>query len=295
MSRLYIAAVGDYIGRVPSDDIVTDLKSLVAETVGAPVRRIARFIQLVLIGAGRCAKSLSLPASTAVYLGSGRGDMELTIEVMQALFRDGHAPKPLSFINTVSNAACYYVAQSLKLTGRSSFVCNRYFAFESMLQLVMLDMQRGEIEHALVGTVDVVVPPVAAHRIRLGLGSDTDIADATHWVAVQSERSGALGEIRAAEHFVDVDALRVWLASQEMNSDWRLATGQFMPEPEAEAWARELRLESFDYRTGRAYYDSQSGAAINAYLNSGTGSTLLHLNRDPTGRYSAIVFAKDLG
>ncbi len=54
---------------------------------------------------------------------------------MATLFRDGGTPKPLSFVNTVSNAACYYVARALKLQSRSNFVCNRHLAFESVLQL----------------------------------------------------------------------------------------------------------------------------------------------------------------
>jgi hypothetical protein len=269
MTPLYVTAAADYLEPI-GDAPPADLKPLVAEAVGAPVRRIGRFIQLALIGAGRCAKQTQLAPDTAVYLGSGRGDLEVTIEVMQTLLRDGHAPKPLSFINTVSNAACYYVAQNLKLLGRSSFVCNRYFAFESVLQLAALDLQSG-VNSALVGTVDVVVPPLAGHRIRLGLASDTRVADATHWIELRKEpTSNALGRLLAVEHFVDRDALRTWLAKQPIDAGWVLATGQFVPIAEAAEWAARLEIERFDYRNDRAYYDSQSGAVIGEYLRSAT-------------------------
>jgi hypothetical protein len=257
------------------------------------VRRIARFIQLALIGAGRCAKQCELPQDAAVYLGSGRADLEITVEVMQALWRDGQAPKPLSFINTVSNAACFYVAQGLKLMGRSSFVCNRYFAFESMLQLAALDLACGFVEAALVGTVDVVVPPISAHRARLELAADAPVADASHWLFLHTQPSAAtLGRMLAAEHFVAEPELRAWLASQPIEPDWQLATGQFMPADEAGAWQRELGMELFEYRAGRAYYDSQSGAVIGEFLRRRERGTLLHLNRDPSGRYSAILVEK---
>jgi hypothetical protein len=286
---VYISAAADYVERIDADAAVTDLKSLVADAVGTPVRRIGRFIQLALIGAGRCAKQADLPASTAVYLGSGRGDLEVTIEVLQGLIRDRHAPKPLSFINTVSNAACYYVAQTLQLNSRSSFVCNRYFAFETMLQLAALDFASGSIESALVGTVDVVVPPLAAHRIRVGVGTDTPVADASHWLLLSARPAAhSLGRLIAAEPFVDADALRAWLQTQAIDKHWRLACGQFMPHQEADDWQRELGLETFDYRSNRAYYDSQSGAVIGEFLRGHSG-TLLHLNRDLTGRHSALV------
>lgn len=288
MMPLYVSAAADYLERI-GDAPPADLKPLVADAVGAPVRRIGRFIQLALIGAGRCAKQTQLASDAAVYLGSGRGDLEVTIEVMQTLLRDGHAPKPLSFINTVSNAACYYVAQNLKLMGRSSFVCNRYFAFESVLQLAALDLQSG-VRSALVGTVDVVVPPLAGHRVRLGLASDVDVADATHWIELSKEPTPTtLGQLVAVEHFVDRDTLKTWLEKQTLDTNWVLATGQFMPTIEATEWSSQLGLPHFEYRNLRPYYDSHSGAVIGEYLRSNDARRLLHLNRDPSGRYSIIV------
>jgi len=153
---LYIHRTGNYYERVDGEP--PELKALVQETLGVHVRRVGRFIQLALIGAGRCAGQ-SLPQDTAVFLTSGRGDLEVTMDVLEQLFVHAQPPKPLSFINTVSNAACYYIAQQLKLQSRSGFACNRHFAFESALQLAVSDFEQGIIRSALVGTVDVVVPP----------------------------------------------------------------------------------------------------------------------------------------
>lgn len=291
MRPVYIASCGDYVEPIESDDSAVDLKGFVADAVGSPVRRIGRFIQLALIGAGRCARQVALPPDAAVFLGSGRGDLEVAMEVLQSIVRDGRAPKPLSFVNTVSNAACFYVAQSLKLTSQSTFVCNRFFALETMLQLAKLDLERGDLDNALVGTVDVVVPPLAAHRMRLGLDAETPVADASHWLLLQTRASSAMrGRLLAVEHFPDMEALRAWLAEQAVDARWKLATGQFMPRAEADEWQRALGLEDFDYLTGRPYYDSQSGAAIGEFLRREKG-TLLHLNRDPSGRYQAMLVA----
>jgi hypothetical protein len=46
----------------------------------------------------------------------------------------------------------------------------------------------------------------------------------------------------------------------------------------------------FGYRTHLGYYDSQSGAAINAFLQSDDqAQTLLHINTDGAQRYSVMM------
>jgi hypothetical protein len=292
MTPLYISAATDYVERIDDDVTPADLKPLVLDATGLSVRRIDRFIQLALIGAARSVRVAKPDRDTAVYLGSGRGDLEVIIAVMQSLLRDGQPPKPLSFINTVSNASCYYVAQTLKLAGRSSFVCNRYFAFESILELASLDVASGEVGSALIGTVDVVVPPLAGHRLRLDLDPSTPVADASHWLLVRSDDEGALCQLLAVESFIDSAAFDQWLRKQPEREDWVVATGQFMGESEAREWATSMHADVFDYRAGRPYYDSHSGAVISAYASSDERRPLLHVNRDPSGRYSAIVVSR---
>ena len=77
-------------------------------------------VSLALIGAARSFGGQPARPDTSVYLTSGRGDMEMTAEVMIQLYRDGMPPRPLSFINTVSNSACFYIAKQFALRGRSS-------------------------------------------------------------------------------------------------------------------------------------------------------------------------------
>jgi Beta-ketoacyl synthase, N-terminal domain len=293
MTPLFISQATDYVERIDDDVTPVDLKPLVLDATGLSVRRIDRFIQLALIGAARSVRDAKPDRDTAVYLGSGRGDLEVIIGVMQSLLRDGQPPKPLSFINTVSNASCYYVAQSLNLTGRSSFVCNRYFAFESVLELASLDVASGEVGSALIGTVDVVVPPLSGHRLRLDLDPSTPVADASHWLLVRKDDEGALCQLLAVESFIDRAAFEQWLNKQPEREDWVVATGQFMSASEAREWATSMHADVFDYRSDRPYYDSHSGAVINAYASSDERRPLLHVNRDPSGRYSAMVVSRN--
>jgi hypothetical protein len=290
-----IYASGDCL--LPTTDPPADLKVLVKETTGEAVRRIGRFIQLALIGAGRCAKAVPVPPDTAVYFASGRGDFETTVEVMATLFRDGGAPKPLSFVNTVSNAACYYVARSLKLQSRSNFVCNRNLAFESVLQLALVEVENGGVASALVGSVDAVTMPLAEHRRRVHLPPDTPLAEGSHWLWIGPASSDRprLGEVIAVEQFSDAGSLLQWLAARELvAANCAFSAGQFLDGAAAQALRQQAGLtQVFAYRDGRGYYDSQSGAAIAAFLSTAPGGAkLLHVNADPAGCFSAMLVSR---
>lgn len=286
-----IVAWGDYYGAVAEQP--PELKTLVKEATGQSVRRIDRFIQLALIGAGRCIGGRAIDADTAVYLASGRGDMEITVEVMEQLFRAGQPPKPLSFINTVSNAACFYIAQNFALNGRSSFICSRYFAFENALQLALLDLATGVVGSALIGAVDATVPPLHDHRRRLDLAEDTPVGEGSHWLWLSADARADAAAIVAVRSCVDRAALLAWIAQLPAAARaGYISGGQFLAAAELQSLQRETGLQSFDYRAERTYYDSQSGAAVGAFLTrpgGGSAEHLLHINADPDGRYTALL------
>lgn len=287
-----IYAAGDHYHSV--SESLPELKGLTQDATGKAFRRIGRFIQLALIGASRCVLGKHPPQDTAVYFASGRGDLELTLEIMTQLFRDGQTPKPLNFVNTVSNAACFYLAQHLGLQARSNFVCNRHFAFESVLQLAALDLSLGVVNSALVGSVDIATAPLAEHRQRLQLPADTPMGEGSHWLwlgPVDRARP-RLGELLAAQHFADRDALIGWIKQQNLSdAQCRIAAGQFIATEDFTniQTASGLHRE-FAFHSQRSYYDSHSGAAFNEFLTNATSANrLLHINSDSEQRYSAML------
>lgn len=291
-----IRAVGDYYEAVA--DAPPDLRALTKEVTGKQVRRVGRFIQMGLIGAARCVGAAALPPDTAVYLTSRRGDLEVTIEVMEALFRDGHAPKPLSFINTVSNAACYYVARQFELHGRSCFVGGAHFAFETALDLALLEMRAGVVRSALVGCIEIATDPHSVHRQRLRLSPDAAVAEASHWLWLDARgEPGALGSVGAVEFFRTTADLAAWFARQGLDATGAaFSQGQFLADSEAAAIQRELGLQrAFNYRTGRGYYDCQSGALASAFLRSGGdgAGAVLHVNGNPDGRLAVMLVRRE--
>ena len=288
-----VRAAGDYEALVA--ETPPDVRKLAKEVTGKEVRRIGRFIQLGLIGAARCVGAETLPPDTAVYLSSRRGDLEVTIEVMEALFRDGHAPKPLSFINTVSNAACYYIARHFALHGRSCFVGGSYFAFESALDLALLELRAGIVRSALVGGTEIVTDPVAIHRQRLGLSPEAPVAEASHWLWLQRDANQeVMGSLAAVEFFNSTEDLFAWrpqIGLDPARTDF--VPGQFLDGAQAAAIQSGLGLgKVFNYPVERGYYDGQSGAVVGAFLRGrGSAQAVLHVNADSSGRL-AVIYAK---
>jgi hypothetical protein len=286
---LYIVACGVYCEEVTGNKLPV-LKHLVKESVGAGVRRVDRFIQLALIGAGRA--STGLPRQSAVYLTSGRGDMEVTVDVLDTIYRHRQVPKPLNFINTVSNAACFYIAHRLGLQGPSSFVSSRYFALETALKCALVDFQLRRIESALVGLVEVAVDPLPEHRQRLGLAAEMPVAEGSHWLQLVREpgERKALASLELVQQFGDRSALALWLSKLEPMVDGYLAVGQYVDQVEAAQWMSASGMRPLDCPS-IGYFDGWAGRAICHFVTNGKGS-LLYLNRDRHGRYMVVLLKK---
>jgi len=285
---IQIYASGDHYH--PVSEALPDLKELTQQVTGKSFRRIGRFIQLAMIGAARCT-NLSVPKESAVYLSSGRGDLELTVEIMTELFARAQTPKPLGFVNTVSNAACFYVAQLLGLQSRSNYVCNRYFAFESVLQLARNDLMMGNVNSALIGSIDVCTHPLTDHRQRLHLSPHTEMGEGSHWLWLGTEdiNRPALGELVDTRHFNHRDELLQWTRTQSIAS-LALSRGQFVGDQDWQFIVSHIdHAAIFDYRSNRGWYDSHSGAVIGDFFRSADVATsLLHINADDCGRFNAI-------
>lgn len=298
-SPIQIYAIGDQYHAIEDtiahtgEQSLPNLKTLTQAIAGTTVRRVGRFIQLALIGALRCnSDTAKISADTAVFFSSARGDLQLTSEIIADLFRNSQIPKPLGFINTVSNAACYYVAQLLSLQSPSNYVCNRHFAFESALQLAMLDLSQHHIRSALVGSVDIATLPLAEHRQRLRLAANTRVGEGSHWLWVGEPNNlyPRLGEIINAQQFPDRSALLDWCTGVQTES-LAISRGQFINDDEWQLIAATVRHNTeFNYREHRAYYDSHSGAVISEFLRSDCSAReLLHINTDDDGRFAVIL------
>lgn len=290
--EIVLTATGDYYAVIDGEP--PDVRELAKQTLGKQVRRVGRFILLALVGAARCVGANTPPAHTAIYMSSRRGDLETNVEVLENLFARQQTPKPLTFINTVSNASCYYVARHFGLHGRSAFLTGVCFSFEAALETALLDMERGPVTSALVGGLDTVTTPTAIERRRLGLAPEAPVGEASHWLWLEA-RAPQPGELvlETVETFADSAALQAWMAAQGFTPDRTLlAAGQYVaPETAASLQAETGLFHAFAYRDDLAYYDGQAGAALGAFKAAPAldGRRLVHVNSDPEGRFAVFV------
>jgi hypothetical protein len=281
---MYIVGIGAYSDTIDGD--VPILKQRVRQAIGKDVRRVGRFIQLALIGAGQAGRDA--PVDTAVYLSSGLGDMGAMTEVMNTIFEQKRAPRPLSFINTVSNAACFYVSQSLALEAASSFISSQHFPLESALQCAMIDADAGRIHSALLGVVDAVVEPLSVQCSRLCLPEGTVLAEASNWLQLRTTpgEQAILGAIDEVRYFSSQSALRDWLPQVATERVTTLGLGPQM-RVERQDWESDTGFTLWE-TPAIGYLGCTSAVTICDFLSRGQG-LMIHLNRDPLGRYAAIV------
>jgi hypothetical protein len=286
------------------DGPLPSLKDAVKEATGASLRRINRLIQLALVGAGRCAREVKLAPDCGLYLSSGQGALQDSVDVFTQMFVDGQAPKPISFVNTLSNTSCFYVAKTLGLSGRNQFVSSSALPFESALSLALLDLSRGCIAQALVGGVDECVLPLADHRKRLRTAADAPLGEGSHWLCLgrEPELEGgqrAIGRLHAVREMPDRDAFAAWLGTLELDrTQAAIAFGSGIAATDhgfIQSAAQDL--PAIDYRPRDAYYETVTGAGLCAFLRREPpftieATTLLHVNATPDGRYGACLLSR---
>ena len=153
MSGLYIHSASAFIGEADADANL--LKEELRRYAREHFRRVNRFILLALIGARKCIHGRSVAADTAVYVTTEHGNLGDTATVLDEIYAAQSLPKPFSFINTMSNTAAFYLAQSLGARGRNITVSSQRLSFERGIDLLTADFTAGAEKSALIGGVDV--------------------------------------------------------------------------------------------------------------------------------------------
>ena|GEM_PF-5242582 len=181
-----VTALGHYFAPLEDDALLPPLQAALKEAGRGQYRRIDRFVELALLGAGRCAAGRKLAPDCGLYLGSGLGPMGDNVRVQQQLVLERFVPMPFNFINILGSNAGFYVAKDLGLSGQNYFVSRRGASFEAALELAVMDLELGVVRQALVGVVEDVSLPLAEHRLRQGLAPGTRLAEGSHWLLLET-------------------------------------------------------------------------------------------------------------
>ena len=252
------AALGPFGDRLPGERReltatapASDLRPLVRELLGRPLRQASHLVELAVVGALSCVKRLA-PASTpgadtAVYLGTGMGEIGKTGALFDQVMPpvDG-LPSPFDFIHSASNMAAFYVAQSLGLSTRNLTLSEGETSFEAALELAWKEIAAGFREQALVGGVDESCTKEDEHLPRMRLEAGQFGGEGSGWMFLSSRAEGALGRVEfvrrlcAGEGWIEDTAE---LSLEALGGCERLLTGLRVSREDALELARLLGLE----------------------------------------------------
>lgn len=178
------------VHRIPRDATsLPPLTETVAKLCGSRVRRVDRYIELCLMGALTCAEGCDLPEDTAIYLATGNGTTCSPVQVMGSIFAQHQPPKPLHFVNTLGNTACFYLTRALATKGQTLVVSQEALSFEAALFQACMDLSAGVTTAALVGGIDEVVLPFAHQALRAGAPAAEALLEGSHWLLLSKRQN----------------------------------------------------------------------------------------------------------
>lgn len=148
----FLHAIARFDGADAPED--AQLRTLLKSQHGHDGRRLSRFSLMALAGALSLRDGLREPpaARTGVWLGAPFSSPAKFDSMLQVVTGESHA-KPFDFIGNIHNAACFHVAQLLRLNGPSLFLAVGHDAasFAQPLLSALLDLRAGTTDTALVG------------------------------------------------------------------------------------------------------------------------------------------------
>lgn len=207
---------GDYLvtQRQPlrADPAPYELKPLVKQVLGQPLRQASHFVELTALSAQLCVQRAPHPPppATAIYLGTGLGEVRKTAALFGQVMTPPGWVSPFDFINAANNMAAFYVAKLAGLRGRNLTVMQEEFSFEWALTLALQDLRAGRVSHALVGGADESSQPRSKHLRRLRLEPQQILGEGSGWMYLSTAPAApngrqALGEVRCVQSLAHDD------------------------------------------------------------------------------------------
>lgn len=258
------------------------------------LRRSNKFIMLALLGSHACMHGAEFPDDMPVYFATENGNLYDTEVVLNQIYRNKSFPKPINFINTMSNVAAFYVAQSLNISGRNIMVSSKSFSFERALELLKAEFLAGSAQYGLVGSVDEAVfsDEVFEKKFNTPTGLHK-LVEATSWFYVSCDNDHAAAKIELIRSFKNMEQASSWIREQPFDQGTVYATGILIDDEEKSAW-RDIfsGTDEYDIISDLGYNDSITAAGIARFVQEGVEKRLIAVNRDQQGHYAVTVVSK---
>ena len=267
---IYIHSVGT-LGRVEGEEL--DVKAAWKAISAKMIRRTDRFIQLALLGAHEALNARTLSQNTALYMASGQGNLAVFKRLRDQRYIHKQPPKPVDFINSLSNTAGFYVAQYFGLTGKNLNVSRLNNVAETLLLLAQNDLELGHETEILLGGVDELQEPYPFTRKTLGICDDTVLGEGSNWLLLSAKEEDALASLVYEKERFSLQELQVYLLTQDKDIVYSFA------QKSASLLQKELHNivdEAHVFNSVNGYFETSGLSALVDFTKNGKG-TLIYI------------------
>lgn len=287
MIFIHAAGIHNTMPRERQPDLAEELHTL----TGKIYRRTDHFIQLAILGAHKAAGTRELPAQTAIYLTSGQGNISVFTRICEQRRQHNLLPKPVDFINLLSNSAGFYVASHLALDGKNLFVTHHHFPAQMALLAAQNDLRLGRQKMVLLGGVDEWIPRQDLARKLLGVSPSTQLGEGSNWLLLNSEEKNALATVEVHPQLLSSSLLAALLSYAPRNTSL-IFSHRFDREAVSGFMRRYPQCRLFSPEEDSGYYETHPLFTLSSFLRQEKGR-LIHIDTDGN-QYMIVTLANDL-
>jgi len=262
---IYIHHTSGY-NAVPSREI-NDIKMELKKVTGKVFRRTDRYIQLALLGAHNTLQNIEL--DSALLMSSGEGNLSVFNRLRDHRHMSQQPPRPIDFINLLSNTAGFYVAQYLNLNGKNLFLSHHGFPTQMALILAENDLRLEKQKQFLLGGVDELLEPVSYTKKFLGICNDTALGEGSNWLTVNMQKDGALASIETMVEELNHKEVLDFIS--RLDNKYRIAFGMRTNPEEIVAFMESTQCSRFDYESTCGYYETVPFYSMRLFIEQEQG------------------------
>ncbi len=282
---VYIHATGIH-NTIPNTEL-PDLRTELKSVSGKVYRRSDHFIQLAILGAHKAAKGNDLQDKTAIYMTSGQGNISVFDRVCNSRHIQKHLPKPVDFINLLSNSAGFYVASHLGLNGKNIFLAHHHFPVQMTMLTAQNDLVLGKQKTILTGGVDEWISKQDLAQKLLGVDETTRLGEGSNWILLNSEAEGAVGTFEGGSKCLgDIELYN--LLSSEKAGTYLAFSKRFTVNEAAKIMTQHPKCIRYVYEEPCGYYETLPFYVLNSFLG-GTERRLIHIDVSSTRSYMVMT------
>ncbi|MDX1296051.1 MAG: hypothetical protein R3302_07280 [Sulfurimonadaceae bacterium] len=279
----YIHAIGIH-STVP-DNALPDLKSELKAMSGKVYRRIDHFTQLAIIGAHKAVYDHELSPETAIYMVSGQGNISVFDRVRDQRHIQNQLPRPVDFINLLSNTAGFYVASHLGLEGKNLFLAHHRFPVQMTMLAAQNDVKLGKQHAVLVGGVDEWIEKQELAKKLLGVEESTVLGEGSNWMMIGSDAKNAIGTFDMNPKALKKELLLEYVAALPQDTALAFST-RFSSDDSSELLQANTGCRRYAYESSCGYYETLPLYVLNRFLTEEKGR-LVHIDCSD-GRYMVM-------